>query len=125
MELIANPPCWYWPLAFAWAAYQGARGARELRLSTVAGKTWAPFDRYFVLYIHDSVFRGVCTLAGFVALRVCYQTAQGVTVAAVTPGQVALLAASFLLAVLGIGGQLHYAIILGKVPKGTSDVGGS
>jgi hypothetical protein len=32
-------------------------------------------------------------------------------------GQAALLASSFLIAVVGVGGQLHYLILLGRVPS--------
>jgi hypothetical protein len=116
MELIGNAPCWYWPTAFAWAAYQGVRGARELRISSKAGSEWGEFDRWFILYVHDFVFRAVCTLAGFVAALACYGLATELRIPDMTPGQAALFIGLSLVTVAGVGGQLHNVILLGKIP---------
>jgi hypothetical protein len=70
-----------------------------------------------ILYVHDFVFRFVCTMAGFASLYACYFIAKCVNSwTDVSNGTAALLAASFLLGIVGVGGQLHYVILLGKIP---------
>lgn len=69
---------------------------------------------WVIAYAHDFAYRFVCTMAGFIALYACYSIASNVNFADVTAGAGALLAATFLVAVLGGGGQLHCFLLLGK-----------
>ena len=110
----------YTVVAFIWSMYQGARGVDEQRLH--AGEPW--FDkmtwkrRFFLLYLHDFAFRFICTAAGFLALAIGkYYAEVRMGVAELTGGDATLLIACFLIGVVGVGGQLHYVILLGKVPS--------
>jgi hypothetical protein len=80
------------------------------------------WERWVVLYIHDFAFRFVCTLAGFIALFVAYQVTDSLStrpggLGCASPGGAALLVLMFLIGVIGVGGQLHYVILVGKWPK--------
>ena len=117
MGLISGIPCGYLAIAVAWAIYQGFRGIVETRLNN-RDKKWDAWQKIVVLDIHDFVFRFVCTLAGFFALFVAYQIAETIhDVAQVSTGSGALLVLSFLIGVIGVGGQLHYVVLLGKWPR--------
>jgi hypothetical protein len=116
-------PCWYLCVALIWSAYQGLRGAVEQDWHNECRKDKpqrleAPIDRWIILYVHDFVFRGVCTMAGFVSLYACYFiAASGPDWKNLPTGTGALIGASFIVAVIGVGGQLHYVILLGKDQK--------
>jgi|SRR5581483_9129416 len=107
-------------IAFIWSAYQGYRGVLEH--STVhKGQPW--FDsmpgwkRFLFLYLHDFMFRAICTLAGFLALGFAYDLADRTDFANLSGGAATLLIACFLIGIVGVGGQLNYVILLGKVPR--------
>jgi hypothetical protein len=113
---ILNWPGCYLIWVFAWSFFQGIRGAVEQHWQNGA-KMPGCWSRWIILYIHDFGFRFVCTLAGFQAARVCYLVARHIeNWSDVSPGTAAVLAASFIVGVVGIGGQLHYVILLGKLP---------
>jgi len=102
-------PLWGWVLIGVWAAYQGARGAVEHQ--TRSGTDYPGWRGWMMLYVHDFAFRFVCTVGGFAALVVAQsiQPEDGASIAAgVALGLVGLL---------GVGGQLHYMLLLGKWPK--------
>ena len=116
MSLLDPPACWYTVFALLWSAYQGARGIIETRLANASNK-WPEWKKIVILDIHDFAFRFVCTLAGFTAMLVAYRVAANVpSIANISAGQAALLGSSFLVGVVGVGGQLHYLILLGRVP---------
>jgi hypothetical protein len=116
-NMSALIPCWYIIVAFIWATYQGARGAVEQSIVNAGFAKDDKWTRIFVLYIHDFAFRFVCTLAGFIALRVAYILAVSASTHEIPAALTALMAVSFLVGVIGVGGQLHYVILLGKLPK--------
>jgi hypothetical protein len=79
---------------------------------------WKPWQKWFVLYIHDFAFRFLCTAAGFVAL--CFAVMLGnelLVGGSPTAPESAMFIFLSLVGLIGVGGQLHYAILLGKVPK--------
>jgi len=116
MELLNGVSCWYLVIAIAWSLYQGARGVIETRLNN-RDKNWQAWQKVLVLDIHDFAFRFVCTMAGFLALFVSYRIAESVDLLAdLSTGAAALLVFSFMIGVIGVGGQLHYIILLGKLP---------
>jgi hypothetical protein len=118
-------PCWYLYVALAWSAYQGFRGAVEQDwLNDYRARAKPPakiaecWKRWVILYIHDFVFRFVCTMAGFESLYACYLISDSIKDwKELSAGIGALLAASFIVGVIGVGGQLHYVILLGKGAK--------
>ena len=117
MDLVTGISCWYLGVAVACGAYQGFRGAVETRLYN-QDKKWEPWQKVVVLDIHDFVFRFVCTLAGFMALFVAYRIAiTAHDLAQISTGSATLLVLSFLIGVIGVGGQLHYVVLLGKLPR--------
>lgn len=121
MQILAWP-CGYTFVAFVWSSLQGIRGAIE-QSTTKHATRLSEIDRWIILYLHDFFFRFVCTMAGFVALYACYFIAADVPAWREIPGGTgAVLAGSFIVGVLGVGGQLHYVLLLGKVPGiGTKD----
>ena len=119
-------PCWYLFWALLWSAYQGFRGAVEQEWYNdcrPAGPTQLSdaWKRWIILYVHDFAFRCVCTLAGFISLYACYFVAVSVKDwANVQTGTATLMAASFIVGVAGVGGQLHSILLFGgglKVPS--------
>lgn len=112
-------PCWYLFLAFVWSAYQGARGAVEqdwMNDLRGAAKLESAGKRWMILYVHAFAFRFVCTVAGFASLYACYFIAASVgDWKDISTGTAGLLAASFIVGVIGVGGQLHYVVLLGKI----------
>ena len=96
-----------------WSAYQGLRGATETRLNNAKSVGyWKPWERWVVLYVHDFAFRFVCTAAGFLALFAAHLALEGEP----DTGSLAFAGLAFLVGIVGVGGQLHYVILLGKVP---------
>ncbi|MHC4270395.1 MAG: hypothetical protein ACYSTS_18310 [Planctomycetota bacterium] len=109
-------PCWYIIIGIVWSIFQGARGVVETRLNN-KDKEWKSWEKYIVLYIHDFAFRFICTLSGFFALYVSYSLlANTANVFKLSSGASLLLVFSFLIGVIGVGGQLHYVILIGKLP---------
>jgi uncharacterized membrane protein (DUF4010 family) len=117
-----GPQYWYFAAGLAWAAFQGIRGAVEARLAHPQAARWRPWQRFIVLDVQEFAFRFVCTLAGFVALYMALVLFNDADPAGEVPfvDSVVLLAL-FLIGVLGIGGQLHYALLLGRRPTLRSD----
>lgn len=116
MSLLEVPPFWYTVVALLWSGYQGARGIVETRIANADRiEKWPLWQKLIVLDIHDFAFRFVCTLAGFLSLIVSFRVASSAA-NDVSAGAVALLASSFLIGVVGVGGQLHYLLLFGKFP---------
>lgn len=128
-ESLNQIPCWYIIAGILWSIYQGVRGAIEYRLNYDAQfykdanqnnkfqkPFWKRWEKWVVLYVHDFVFRFVCTISGFVALYLAY-TLAGDNMQGITSGSSVLIVFLFLIGIIGIGGQLHYIILMGKLPK--------
>jgi len=83
-----------------------------------ADKQWKLWEKVMILYIHDFVFRFVCTIAGFLALYVSYHLLlKAPHIFELSAGTALLLVFSFLIGIIGVGGQLHYVILMGKWPS--------
>lgn len=107
--------CIYFVVAVLWSGYQGFRGAVEQSWQNGA-KITDTWKRWVILYVHDFAFRFVCTMAGFAAFYALSLIVGKVTDwTRVEPGLATLMVACFLIGVIGVGGQLHYVILLGKV----------
>ena len=118
MELLNQLPCWYIIVGIIWSCYQGYRGIVETRHYNKDNWT-SLWERMVVLYIHDFAFRFVCTIAGFFALYVSYILISNASdMYGLSSGTSWLLLFSFLIGVIGVGGQLHFVIIMGKLLKG-------
>jgi hypothetical protein len=118
MDSMNQLTYWYFGIGVVWSAFQGVRGVVETRLANPGASSWKPWERVVVLYIHDFAFRFVCTLAGFVSLYTAIMLFNSlVPEEELSTGDVALLFVSFLVGVIGIGGQLHYVILLGRWPS--------
>jgi hypothetical protein len=122
MDSITHAPWWYLSIAFVWCTYQGIRGAVEHDLGhslDVKGEPkWKPWQRWLILYTHDFAFRFICTAAGFVSLYLAAILAGDTdNMRNLNSGSAALLALLFVLGIIGVGGQLHYVILMGKLPK--------
>jgi hypothetical protein len=115
MELLKILPCTYISVAFAWSLYQGIRGAVEHHFAN--SKKGKHFYNWFILYIHDFSFRFVCTMAGFLCLYISYHLLTTLpNLADISSGSSAIIVFSFIVGVIGVGGQLHNVILFGKFP---------
>jgi hypothetical protein len=79
-------------------------------------------EQWVVLYIQDAAFRFLCTMAGSIALVAAYFIADSLSkqahgFASASPAAATLLVLAFLIGVIGVGGQLHYVILVGKWPR--------
>lgn len=122
MEKLCQIPCWYILVGLAWSFYQGVRGAIEHchdnNLRNYWTKTW---QKWFILYIHDFVFRFICSIAGFVSLYLAFILAGNITnLLTLTTGTSVLISFLFLIGIIGVGGQLHTVILMGKLLPKTS-----
>ena len=127
MKTLCQIPNWYIIIAILWSTYQGIRGAIEHRLNyenrlsqaknanTPINK-WKPWEKWTILYIHDFAFRFICTISGFVSLYFAVDLSKG-KIDDLSTGSFVFLAFLYLIGVIGIGGQLHYVILMGKLPK--------
>jgi len=117
MNSSCQLPIWFYiSLALIWSTYQGVRGAVEQRLTHE--NNWKRWEKWIVLYIHDFAFRFICTLAGCIALYLAFiLVGDSAHMQNLSAGTSVFIAFLFLIGVIGIGGQLHYVIIMGKVPK--------
>lgn len=112
-----EPQYWFFAVGLVWAVFQGLRGVIEARLMHPHAAHWKRWQRFVVLDVQEFAFRFVCTLAGFVALYmavVLFNDADPDLEVPFADSVVMLLL--FLIGVLGIGGQLHYALLLGRRP---------
>ena len=123
-------PIWYLVIGILWSTYQGIRGAIEHRLNYNARLSdessqpekkkkiirWKGWEKWVVLYIHDFAFRFICTISGFLALFIAYSLTFNQLNSNNSESPV-LIAFLFLIGIIGIGGQLHYVILLGKLPQ--------
>jgi predicted Co/Zn/Cd cation transporter (cation efflux family) len=115
MDLMSGIPNGSIAVAIVWSLYQGSRGVAETRLNNRWRKDWAQWQKFVVLDVHDFIFRFVCTLANFVALFAAYRIAATIhELSQVSAGTATLLVLAFLIGVIGVGGQLHYIVLLGK-----------
>jgi hypothetical protein len=118
MDLMNQPQSWYFAIGALWSVFQGVRGVVETKLTNPHARAWKPWERVVVLYIHDFVFRLVCTLAGFVSLYMSIALFNEITPdSELSIGDALLMFLTFLVGVIGVGGQLHYVILLGKWPS--------
>ena len=117
MEFIGKIPSWYTTLALLWSIYQGYRGVLEHKLTTAKSYPGTCCEKFLILYLHDFAFRFVCTIAGFCSLFFVYYFLNNLdSLNEISVGASALVASAFVISVIGIGGQLHYFILLGKNP---------
>jgi len=126
MNLLNQIPNWYIIIGIIWSTYQGVRGIIEHRLNyehqlfisenqTVKTfKEWKSWEKWFILYVHDFVFRFICTISGFTALFLAYSLTF-TEMKCIIPDSPGLITFLFLIGIIGVGGQLHYVILLGKV----------
>ena len=90
----------------------------ETRLNNPHAKEWKRWERIVVLYIHDFWFRSVCTMAGFVSLYMVVTLFDEISPdSEFSTGDALLMLLLFLVGVIGVGGQLHRVILLGKWPS--------
>jgi hypothetical protein len=118
MDLLSQPQFWYFAFGILWSIFQGARGVVEARLSNPHARAWKRWERIVVLYVHDFAFRFICTMAGFVSLYMSVALFNDISPdSELSTGDALLMLFSFLLGVVGVGGQLHHVILLGKLPS--------
>jgi hypothetical protein len=118
MDLLSQPQFWYFAFGIFWSIFQGVRGVVEARLSNPHARAWKRWERIVVLYVHDFAFRFICTMAGFVSLYMSVALFNDISPdSELSTGDALLMLFSFLLGVVGVGGQLHYVILLGKWPS--------
>jgi len=129
MNTLDQIPNWYILLGFIWSSYQGFRGTVEHRLhhelqnqnnspnnQNNVKKDWKGWEKWIVLYMHDFIFRFVCTMAGFISLYLAYHMIFGENCCNNSASEI-LVAFLSIIGIIGVGGQLHYVILLGKLPK--------
>lgn len=118
MDLLNQPQFWYFAFGILWSVFQGVRGVVETRLSNPQASAWKRWERVVVLYVHDFAFRFVCTIAGFVSLYMSVVLFNEISPdSELSTGDSLLMLLLFLVGVVGVGGQLHYVILLGKRPS--------
>jgi hypothetical protein len=116
MNMLKEVPCWLWYIAVLLSLYQGIRGAVEQSLNpTIQG--WNTWQKWFVLYSHEFIFRFICSMAGFVSLYVAYFVVNYEGITNLSASTSALTGFLFLVGFIGVGGQLHYAVLFGKLPR--------
>jgi len=121
MDLLNQPQFWYFAFGILWSIFQGVRGVVETRLTNPHARAWKPWERIVVLYVHDFAFRFVCTMAGFASLYMSVALFDEIGPdSELSTGDALLMLFSFLVGVVGVGGQLHYVILLGKWPPAKS-----
>ena len=117
IDIMDQIPWWYILVALLWSIYQGIRGIVEHnRNYKDKALSWSISEKLVILFIHDFAFRLICTISGFVSIYLAYwlfrENFQNLTI-----GAAILILFLFLIGIIGIGGQLHYIILLGKWPK--------
>ena len=118
MDFLSQPQYWYFALGVVWSVFQGIRGVVETRLCNPHASEWKPWERMIVLYIHDFAFRFVCTMAGFVSLYLSIVLFNEISPdSELSTGDSLLMLLMFLIGIIGVGGQLHYIILMGKWPS--------
>jgi hypothetical protein len=118
MDFLSQPQYWYFAIGGLWSVFQGVRGVVETRLSNPHASGWKPWERMIVLYVHDFVFRFVCTMAGFVSLYLSIVLFNEISPDnELSTGDALLMLLMFLIGIIGVGGQLHYVILMGKWPS--------
>ena len=121
MDLLSQPQYWYFAIGLLWSVFQGVRGIVETRLHNPHASEWKPWERILVLYIHEFAFRFICTMAGFVSLYMSIALFNEISPdSELSTGDSLLLLLLFLIGVIGVGGQLHYVILMGKRPSAKS-----
>ena len=129
MNTLDQIPIWYILIGIIWSSYQGFRGTVEHRLyhemqnqnnsqniQKKEKKDWKNWEKWVVLYIHDFVFRFVCTVAGFISIYLAYHMIFNKDCGSSSASEVLIVFLS-IIGIIGVGGQLHYVILLGKLPK--------
>ena len=101
-----------------WSIFQGARGVVETRLENPQAGAWKPWERIVVLYIHDFALRFICTMAGFLSLYMAVILFNEIIPdGELSAGDSLLLLFLFLIRVIGVAGQLHSVVLVGKRPS--------
>jgi hypothetical protein len=115
---LNQPQFWYFAFGILWSVFQGVRGVVETRLNNPQASAWKRWERVLVLYVHDFAFRFVCTMAGFVSLYMSVVLFNEISPdTELSTGDAFLMLLLFLVGVIGVGGQLHHVILLGKRPS--------
>ena len=119
MDKLIQIPIWYVIIAILWSTYQGIRGIIEHNRGYKDRKqSWNTLEKWVILFVHDFVFRFICTISGFVALYLIYILYWDKdTIQNLTAGSSVFIVFLTLIGIIGIGGQLHYIILMGKWPK--------
>lgn len=112
-------PCWYILTSIFWSTYQGIRGAIEHNRNYKDKKlSWKKWEKWVILYIHDFAFRFICTMTGFVAMYLIFVLYGDLNqLSGLSSGSSVFFVFLTLIGILGIGGQLHYILLMGKWPK--------
>jgi hypothetical protein len=118
MDFLSQPQYWYFAVGVVWSVFQGVRGVIETRLGNPHASEWKPWERMIVLYVHEFAFRFVCTMAGFVSLYLSIMLFNDISPdSELSTGDSLLMLLMFLIGIIGVGGQLHYVILMGKWPS--------
>jgi len=119
MDNLLLMPCWYFYIGLIWSTFQGTRGVIEHnRNYKDKNLKWYSWEKWVILFVHDFAFRFICAFTGFASLFLSYTLfSEGGQLLTLNPASSALLIFLLLIGVIGIGGQLHYIILLGKVPR--------
>ena len=121
--------CVYWVVAFLLSGFQGFRGFRIQLFMTNQDNlnpedkdkprklAWSNLDKIVVRCFQGAFFSFVCSMAGFVSLFVALKLWGSVQAYdAIGSGTAILIATSFLVGMVGIGGELAPLILQGKFP---------
>ena len=118
MDFLSQLQFWYFAFGIVCGVFQGVRGVVESRLNNPGASEWKSWERMVVLYIHDFWFRFVCTIAGFVSLYMSVVLFNEISPdSELSAGDSLLMLLLFLVGVIGVSGQLHYVILMGKGPS--------
>ena len=113
-------PIWYIIIALLLSIFQGIRGIVEHnRNYKDRDQQWNTIEKLFILFIHDFLFRFICSCIGFVSLYLIYHilTSDQTQLQDLSIGTAVLLVFLLIVGIIGAGGQLHYIILTGKWPK--------
>lgn len=119
MQSSIHIPCWYVIIAILWSSYQGVRGVMEHNVHyNESNRVWSNLEKWIILFVHDFAFRFICTITGFIALFLIINLYGDKEILQnLSSGAAVFLVFLSVVAIMGIGGQLHYILLMGKWPK--------
>ena len=122
IDIISKMPCWYVILIFIFSFYYATRGIINYTVNLKAsGSNYNDFEKIYIFYIQEFIFKVVITVSSFIALFVANDIFSSIKINDITSGTSILLIFLFLWGIIGVSGYLTHLIFLGKLPSITGN----